>query len=76
MYELEVNFFSMHGFIQIIVYKLPITDLSKFPVLGHSRLWWIAYSLVGIFIPVLTCYLNETIKNKIKSVQKRYLLDI
>lgn len=51
--------FKIVSLVQISVYGLPQEKLSSFPYLIAEPLWWIAYTVVGICVPLL---LNETWK--------------
>ncbi len=44
--------FKIVTYIQIQIYNLPASAISAFPVLYNLPFWWIAYTLVGIVIPL------------------------
>lgn len=39
-------------YIQILIYDLPKSYINAFPVLYNMPLWWLAYTIVGLGIPV------------------------
>lgn len=44
--------FMLINLLHIKYYNLPNYMLAKFPVFNGSGLWWVGYSICGIFIPV------------------------
>ncbi|GKU27265.1 O-acetyltransferase [Clostridium folliculivorans] len=54
---LHLTCFKLVGMLQIILYKLPFDNLNKFGVVAFIDNWWIAYTLVGVFIPLAIQYL-------------------
>ena len=55
--------FKIVTLIQIFIYKAPMYYLACFPVARSNHFWWIAYSIIGVFIPVLMTYILEKAKN-------------
>lgn len=55
--------FKIVSLIIIKYYGLPIEQLASFPVIQKHDWWWIAYSIVGVGVPLSIKYL----------LQKRYL---
>lgn len=52
--------------IKIGVYGLPIERLAEFPVIEENNSWWwIAYTLVGVAVPILCQKAYDNIKEKI-----------
>lgn len=45
--------FKVVASIQIAIWKLPIYQLARFPVLDGNRGWWVLYAAVGLFLPLL-----------------------
>lgn len=45
--------FKIVSLIIIIIYRLPVTRLSDYPVIETGGLWWICYTLVGVCVPVI-----------------------
>jgi hypothetical protein len=58
--------FKAISYIQIQVYDYPSHMLGKRPVIDGAGIWWILYSLCGIFIPVIVKYFIDTIISSIK----------
>ncbi len=61
--------FKLVSLLVILVYDLPMERLAEYPVLtGIGGAWWVAYSLVGAFVPVgIRCgydYIVKCIKNR------------
>lgn len=55
--------FKLVSLLKIYLYGLPLEDLSQFPVIfEYNSYFWILYSIIGIFIPLLL----ENIYNNIK----------
>ena len=44
--------FKLITYIQIQIYDLQASAISAFPVLYNLPFWWIAYTFVGLFIPL------------------------
>lgn len=51
--ELHFLAFKIVSLIIIIIYRLPVTRLSDYPVIETGGLWWICYTLVGVCVPVI-----------------------
>ena len=52
--------------LKIRVYGLPIERLAEFPVIEENNSWWwIAYTLVGVAVPLLGQIAYDNIKEKI-----------
>lgn len=52
--------------LKIRVYGLPIERLAEFPVIeANNSWWWIAYTLVGVAVPLLCQIAYDNIKEKI-----------
>lgn len=58
--------FKFISFLIVIIYSEPYYMIAKFPVIYPS--WWIAYSIIGIVIPLLINFLINQIKIKIKNL--------
>lgn len=58
------------SYLQIVIYRLPIEDLAKFPVLNSKNGWWVAYTIVGVAVPILIKYIISNIISLIKSMHK------
>ena len=58
--------------LQIIVYRDSIEMLSEYPVYFVNGGWWIAYSMVGICIPVLLYLLHKRMLLFVKSFIHQY----
>ena len=55
------------AYIVCLYYKLPSFCVAGHPnVYGDRGMWWLAYMLVGIFIPVCLSIFFEKIKSKVK----------
>lgn len=57
--------FKFVTLIQIIIYKEPTYRLASFPILYPNKIWWIAYFVVGISLPLLI--------NKLYTISKKAL---
>ena len=57
--------FKLASFIIILIYKLPITQLSEFPILYAYTYqgWWILYTIVGITIPLFLSWMYKKLQN-------------
>ena len=53
--------FKLISIIKINIYSLPDYMLASFPVINTGGYWWILYSIIGIFIPILVAYLWDNI---------------
>lgn len=51
--------FKLVSLVIVYVYDLPMSKLSDFPVIIEyaDHFWWVIYSIIGIFLPLLICYL-------------------
>ncbi len=56
--------FKIVSLIIILFYNLPIEYLGKFPVVNEysEKGWWIAYVIVGMFLPILFCAFLDKLK--------------
>jgi len=54
--------FKLINLLQIKYYNLPNYMLAKFPVINDNGLWWVAYSICGVFIPVGLQFIINKIK--------------
>jgi fucose 4-O-acetylase-like acetyltransferase len=43
--------FKLVNLLQCRIYDLPLYRVASFPVLESGHGWWIAYSVVGLFLP-------------------------
>ncbi len=50
---LHFSSFKLVTLFQIIIYHEEMTKLSSFPCLYTDNCWWIAYTVVGVLIPLL-----------------------
>lgn len=57
--------FKMIAFLQCLWLGLPISEVSAFPVVRVMGMWWCAYTLAGISLPLLTRHLLCTIRERI-----------
>ena len=58
--------FKIVNTIQVAVYDYPAYKISGFPVLNGQNGWWIAYTFVGVFIPIICVLGYEKVMEKIK----------
>lgn len=51
----------------IIIYTTDLNDIymAAYPIITNDGLWWVAYSVVGLTIPLFIQYLYNTIKIKL-----------
>lgn len=45
--------FKIVSFVIVIIYQLPVTRLSDYPVIEAGGVWWICYTLAGVIVPVI-----------------------
>ena len=62
--------FKIVSLVGILIDGSPMFLLAAFPVLYEDGIWWIAYSLVGILIPIVFNYLYINVKNRIVNLIK------
>lgn len=56
--------FKIITMVIIITYKMPLTALSTFPVMYDiGKAWWLLYSLVGVFVPLIIPLIINCCKN-------------
>lgn len=58
-------FFKLVSLIIVKIYKLPLNTIASFPSIQEysSEGWWMAYTLVGVLLPVmLICMINKISK--------------
>jgi fucose 4-O-acetylase-like acetyltransferase len=60
---LQLLCFKIVSFLEVLIYHYPRYMLAKFLILDGSHGWWIAYSFVGLFGPLLIIYFFGRIKN-------------
>lgn len=60
--------FKLINLIIIITYSLPIAALASYPAIEEyaRKGWWIAYSIVGVGVPIGGTYIRERIINRFK----------
>lgn len=63
---LHFFYFNLIDLLIIHLYDLPITHLAEFPVMAGHENYWILYTLVGTLFPLLTIYVYDRIKLKIR----------
>ena len=55
--------FKIGNLLKIQMYGLPITQLACFPIIqDDNQLFWILYSILGIFIPLIIYKLYSDVK--------------
>ena len=55
--------FKLISLMKINIYNLPITQLAYFPVIKeNNQFFWILYSIVGVFIPIIVYKLYSDTK--------------
>lgn len=57
--------FKLVNYIQIVIYKQPYEKLSSFPFFINTNGWWLVYTLVGIFVPLMIIYVYDYLKKQI-----------
>ena len=55
--------FKLVNLIFVIIYKLPLENISAYPVLPINEYSWIIYTLFGVIIPLLLHKIFITLKN-------------
>lgn len=56
--------FKIISFVGVVVYNRPREKIAAFPVLYDHGIWWIAYMLVGIIVPMLLSMMWKNLKGK------------
>lgn len=52
--------FKLISLTKILLFNLPIERLADFPViLEHNQFFWVIYSIIGIYIPILLVKLYD-----------------
>lgn len=59
--------FKVVSMIIIYYYNYPLDYLGYFPYIPDQGLWWIAYSFVGIFVPITLLYIKRRIESNFKT---------
>lgn len=59
--------FKLVSLLIVNIYRLPINSIASFPTIQEYSCqgWWIAYTMVGVFIPVLGAYIKNKIIQKL-----------
>lgn len=63
--------FKIINFIQCLVYGYDLNKISSFPFLRLDNGWWMAYAIVGVFVPMLCSILYHKSVNIISYVRNR-----
>ena len=62
--------FKIVNLIEVLVLGYPLFVIAAFPILHNNGLWWLAYIIVGLSVPVVLNLIRkkamEYIKNKLK----------
>lgn len=61
--------FKIISLVQVLIYKNPLYMISKFPVLYSNRAWWIAYTIIGVAIPLF-------IKSNVTMVKRNIIKEL
>ena len=69
LYILVFHFlaFKLVTLFLIVIYGFPIERLSEFPVIKLGN-YWILYSVVGVFLPLIIWEIVEKIKKQMKTL--------
>lgn len=55
--------FKLVSLLQIAIYNYPIKFLAYYPVIPYkTAYWWIPYTLVGIFVPLIVALFSDKLK--------------
>lgn len=63
--------FKIVNYFGVIINKLPRFLIAAFPVLYKNGNWWIAYSIVGVFVPIILSILWKKLYDYVKELIKR-----
>lgn len=76
LYILILHFlcFKIVSYLGVIIYHKPFFFVASFPVLFEGNLWWLAYTIVGVFIPVLFGLICSQLKKRTVNIYKTYKL--
>ena len=58
--------FKLVAYIHCLFQNIPIENVSNFPVVNNSGFWCIAYTLIGLIIPIVIVYLIRQLLDIIK----------
>lgn len=60
--------FKLGSLLKILVYGLPVERLADFKVIAeHNTYYWIVYTLIGCFVPLLYEYLASFIRRRLNN---------
>lgn len=65
IYAMHMISFKLASLLIIMMYDLPITRLTDYPMMLDYSIkgWWIAYTLAGVFLPILFSICYECVKS-------------
>ena len=63
--------FKLVSLIEVLIYHEPFYFIAAFPILHNNGLWWLAYLIVGLCIPI---GLNIIYKNIIKLLKEKIFI--
>lgn len=64
--------FKLVSYLKIAQYGLPRTALSEMPVISvHNDYYWLAYSIVGVVVPLLIREADKYMQNRIRTCKLR-----
>ena len=61
--------FKIVNYMGVFIYQQPLFLVAAFPVLYDGGVWWVAYMLVGVSIPVCLSVLWKRLENNYKNNQ-------
>ena len=60
--------FKIVSFIGVVIYGKPLFLIASFPVYFEGGLWWLAYTIAGVSVPILIGWIYSVLKNKAKAL--------
>lgn len=75
-HSLSIVFYHFMAFkivtlFQIIIKEEDFVHLSCFPVCNARGMWWVAYSIVGILVPICVAVIYEKVIEGVKNGQRK-----
>jgi len=68
--------FKIINIIQIYVYNYDISRLAEFPIISGKNGWWIAYSFIGISIPLIIYNIKTNVLLQYSKIRNHFLYNI
>lgn len=67
---LHFTCFKLVSLVKIAIYNYPIERLAEFPIIEDGKpFWWLAYTVCGVFIPLIIQSIFEKVKVYCQSIK-------